>query len=70
MAFAAIDMASWDLLGVALKKPLYQILGGTEKILASYESSGLSIGHSSQVIAQAEEFLLAGNSRMKVRLGY
>jgi mandelate racemase len=43
MAFAAIDMASWDLLGEALKKPLYQILGGTEKILPSYESSGLSI---------------------------
>ena len=70
MAFAAIDMTSWDLLGVALKKPLCQILGGTEKILASYESSGLSIGQSSQVIAQAEEFLLAGNSRMKLRLGY
>jgi mandelate racemase len=70
MAFAAIDMASWDLLGNALEKPLYQILGGSRKTIPAYESSGLSIGSSSQVITQAEKFLSDGNSRMKVRLGY
>jgi mandelate racemase len=70
MAFAAIDMASWDLLGNALEKPLYQILGGSRKMIPAYESSGLSIGSSSQVIAQAEKFLSNSNSRMKVRLGY
>ena len=44
MAFAAIDMASWDLLGKALGEPLYRIWGGTKTIIPSYESSGLSIG--------------------------
>ena len=70
MAFAAIDMASWDLLGHALGKPLYRLWGGTNTTIPSYESSGLSIGSFSQVLDQAETFLSNGNSRMKVRLGY
>ena len=70
MAFAAIDMASWDLLGRALGKPLYRLWGGTNTTVPSYESSGLSIGTFSQVLDQAETFLSNGNSRMKVRLGY
>ena len=70
MAFAAIDMASGDLLGHALGKPLYRLWGGTNTSIPSYESSGLSIGSFSQVLDQAETFLSNGNSRMKVRLGY
>ena len=70
MAFAAIDMASWDLLGRALDKPLYRLWGGTKTKIPSYESSGLSIGSFGQVLDQANTFLSNGNSRMKVRLGY
>ena len=70
MAFAAIDMASWDLLGHALGKPLYRLFGGTKTTIPSYESSGLSIGSFGQVLDQAKTFLNNGNSRMKVRLGY
>ena len=70
MAFAAIDMASWDLLGLALGKPLYRLWGGTNTSIPSYESSGLSIGSFGQVLDQAETFMSNGNSRMKVRLGY
>lgn len=70
MALAAIDMASWDLLGVSLQKPLYQIWGGSRQDVHCYESSGLSIGSLASVIRQAEQFLSLGNSRMKVRLGY
>tara|TARA_B100001057_G_scaffold488562_1_gene573169 strand:- start:284 stop:1399 length:1116 start_codon:yes stop_codon:yes gene_type:complete len=70
MAFAAIDMASWDLLGNALGQPLYRIWGGTNTNITSYESSGLSIGGFAQVLDQAKSFLNDGNSRMKVRLGY
>jgi len=70
MAFAAIDMASWDLLGRALGKPLYRLWGGTKTSIPSYESSGLSIGSFDQVLDQAKTFLGNGNSRMKVRLGY
>jgi mandelate racemase len=70
MAFAAIDMATWDLLGNALHKPLYQLLGGSNTEVLSYESSGLSIGTVSQVLSQAQDFVANGNTRMKVRLGY
>ena len=70
MAIAALDMASWDLLGRALGKPMYRLWGSTETIIPSYESSGLSIGNFRQVIDQAETFISNGNSRMKVRLGY
>ena len=70
MAFAAIDIASWDLLGRALDKPLYRLWGGTKTTIPSYESSGLSIGSFGQVLDQANTFLSNGNSRMKVRLGY
>ena len=70
MAFAAIDMASWDLLGRALGKPLYRLWGGTKTTIPSYESSGLSIGSFGQVLDQAETFISNGNCRMKVRLGY
>ena len=70
MAFAAIDMATWDLLGNALQKPLYQLLGGSKKEVHSYESSGLSIGTVSDVLSQAQDFVACGNMRMKVRLGY
>lgn len=70
MAFAAIDVASWDLLGRALGAPLYRLWGGTKVSIPSYESSGLSIGRFGQVLDQAKMFLSNGNSRMKVRLGY
>ena len=70
MAFAAIDMATWDLLGNALHKPLYQLLGGSYKEVPSYESSGLSISTVSDVLSQAQDFVAKGNTRMKVRLGY
>ncbi len=70
MAFAAIDVASWDLLGKALGEPLYRIWGGTKTIIPSYESSRLSIGSFAQVVDQANTFLNKGNYRMKVRLGY
>ena len=70
MAFAAIDMATWDLLGNALHKPLYQLLGGSYNEVPSYESSGLSISTVSNVLSQAQDFVAKGNTRMKVRLGY
>ena len=70
MAFAAIDMATWDLLGNALHKPLYQLLGSPYKEVPSYESSGLSISAVSDVLGQAQDFVSKGNTRMKVRLGY
>ena len=70
MAVASIDMAAWDMLGLAVGKPLYQILGGATQHIHCYESSGLGIGSEASVIGQAEHFVNLGNSRMKVRLGY
>ncbi len=37
-ALSAIDIALWDLLGQALKKPLWQLLGGTRKQISIYPS--------------------------------
>jgi mandelate racemase len=35
MAFAAVDMASWDLLAHALRKPLYRLWGGIKTPIPS-----------------------------------
>ena len=70
MAMAAIDMAAWDVVGKALGQPLYRVLGGKTTQVQSYESSGLGIGDLATIKQQAQQFVQAGNTTMKLRLGY
>ncbi|WP_137700896.1 enolase C-terminal domain-like protein [Marimonas lutisalis] len=70
MAMAAIDMAVWDVVGKAVGKPLYRVLGGASPEVTTYESSGLGIGDPNTIRQQAESFLEDGNTIMKLRLGY
>lgn len=70
MAMAAIDMAAWDVVGKTVGQPLYRVLGAKAKTVHSYESSGLGIGDLTSIRQQALRFMRAGNTTMKLRLGY
>jgi mandelate racemase len=70
MAMAAIDIACWDILGIASQQPIYKLLGATSSEVNTYESSGLGIGKIDEILSQAEKYLSNGNSIMKLRLGY
>ena len=69
MAFTAIDMVPWDLLGNALVQPLFPIWGGTNTTIPSDEISELNIASFTQLLEKVI-FFNNGNSRIKVQLSY
>ena len=70
MAMAAVDIACWDIIGIASKQPIYKLLGATNTQVNTYQSSGLGIGNLASILTQADTFLSEGNFIMKLRLGY
>jgi mandelate racemase len=72
MAMAGFDVACWDALAIAAKKPLARFLGGEPKPVAAYNSCGLGLMDDLGALAgEAERLLAAGNFRaVKLRLGY
>ena len=71
MAISAVDCALWDLLGKALNKPVYVLLGGPtrDKIQAYASMLGFSIDPS-EAGKRAEEYVEKGFKSMKWFLRY
>lgn len=69
-ALAGIDMAAWDAHAKALQLPLARVLGGNTAPLRAYNSCGLWIEPTDQLIAQLDDLLSGGNfGAVKIRLG-
>ena len=69
-ALSAVDTAAWDVAAKAVNLPLWQLLGGSPKPVATYASEGLwltqDFGH---LRAEAEELVEQGFRAVKMRLG-
>ena len=71
MAVAMFDVAAWDALARAARKPLASFLGGTVRAVPAYNSCGLGLKDDPGAVADEAEQLLAGGFRaIKLRLGY
>jgi len=70
MALAALDTACWDLAAQAAGLPLARYLGGAQKGVPTYASSGLWIDYSiDELIGEARRFIAEGHRAMKMRIG-
>jgi mandelate racemase len=68
-AMAGIDMAAWDALGQALGQPLVRLLGATPRPVPAYNSKGLGIQKTKELLREASELVEEGFSAVKLRLG-
>jgi mandelate racemase len=71
MAMSGIDMAAWDALAQAAGLRLAALLGGEPKRIPAYNSCGLGLMKSPDLVADEAAKLLSGGFRaVKLRLGY
>jgi mandelate racemase len=69
MATAALDVAAWDALAVALGVPLATLLGAAPGPVLAYNSCGLGIMPAEAAADEAEALLEGGFRAVKLRLG-
>ena len=69
-ALSGVDIALWDARGKALKQPVYSLLGGVRKKIRAY-AGGVCLGYQppSQLLEEAQKFVSAGWTALKLRLG-
>jgi len=68
-AVAALDIALWDLRGLRLGQPLWQIAGGTKRSIPAY-GSGVDLPKPLDgLLKQVEGFLARGYPGVKVKVG-
>lgn len=70
MALAGIDMAAWDALAKAERRPLARALGAELMPIPAYNSCGLGLVGPDAAPAEAEALVSSGFKAIKVRLGY
>lgn len=66
-AKAAIDIALFDILGKRLGQPLYKVLGGASNSVLTDMTIGM--GEIDEMIAEAKEWVAAGFSVLKIKVG-
>ncbi len=69
-ALSGVDIALWDARGKALKQPVYSLLGGVRKKIRAY-AGGVCLGYQPppQLLEEAQKFVSAGWTALKLRLG-
>jgi L-alanine-DL-glutamate epimerase-like enolase superfamily enzyme len=69
MAISAVDTALWDLKARLLNLPLVALLGSARSAVPVYGSGGFTSYSERQVQAQLAEWVAAGISRVKMKIG-
>ena len=69
-AISAVDIAIWDALGKATKKPVYNLLGGKTKAKLPCYASKLYNQPLDELAKEAKEYLDQGFKAMKLRFGW
>lgn len=69
-ALAAMDIASWDILGRAAGLPLYRLLGAARESIATYGSGGSLALDTAALVAEMEGHVAAGHRAVKFKLGH
>jgi len=70
MALSGFDIACWDAFALAAAKPLVEVLGGSPRPVAAYNSNGLGLMAPEAAADEAEKLLEGGFSAVKLRLGH
>jgi len=70
MALSGFDIACWDAFAIAAGKPLVEVLGGSPRPVAAYNSNGLGLMAPEAAADEAEKLLEGGFSAVKLRLGH
>lgn len=69
-----VEIALWDLMGKALDKPIYQLLGGARRDRATAYASGFfklqDVDHVQNLVEQARRCRDAGFRAVKMRIGF
>ena len=70
LAMSGIDQALWDIRGKATGWPLYRLLGGAARPIASY-AGGVSLGYQepAALVDEARPLVAAGYRAVKLRVG-
>jgi galactonate dehydratase len=68
-AIAAIDIALWDLMGKALAKPVYKLLGGIGRERVHAYASSIAWASDEVALAQTRQALAQGFDLIKVKIG-
>lgn len=69
LALAAIDIALWDIRGKAADKPLWRLLGGTERSVSTYASGTMMRDFDLETVLRAcKKVTEAGYSQVKMQL--
>ena len=69
-AISALDIALWDIKGLALKQPVFMLLGGRTKTHIETYYSRLYTRNLDSLQAEAAKYKAEGFSGMKLRCGY
>ncbi len=69
-AISAVDIALWDILGQAVKQPVYRLLGGRTKPRIPVYASRLYAAEHDKLAAEAQEYKEQGYRAMKLRFGW
>ena len=70
-AISAVDIALWDLMGKAVKRPVFKLLGGrTKEKIWCYASKLYAQDDLDKFLEEAKKYLDQGFTAMKMRFGY
>jgi L-alanine-DL-glutamate epimerase-like enolase superfamily enzyme len=70
VAISAVDIALWDLMGKALKQPVFRLLGGKTKKRIPVYASRLYSQPLDELQQEAERYKASGFKAMKLRFGW
>ncbi|NJS13287.1 MAG: L-rhamnonate dehydratase [Sphingopyxis sp.] len=70
-AISGVDIALWDLMGKAVDKPMFALMGGrTRDRIRGYASAGYAMDDLDEVAQMAREYRDQGFTAMKMRFGW
>ena len=70
-AISGVDIALWDIMGKAVDKPMFALMGGrTRDKIRGYASAGYAMEDLDQVADMAKGYRAQGFSAMKMRFGW
>ena len=70
VAYAAADIALWDLKGIRAEQPLYKLLGAARERIPIYDTDGGWLNHSQdELIRNSAENLAQGFAGIKMKVG-